>query len=244
MKIDVIIPYCESDKHLLIRAVNSIKQQTYKNYNIITVADNTEKINIEGTISYQCNYGNPGDPVNYVVAQSDSPIIALLDADDEALHTRLENQISYINYKFQMVSSGMLQVPELNYTGTRHIAEPVIYPGKQIPTNPLGRCINSTRMLTRNLFLKLNGFSSLPYGGDYDFDNRCHYAGNKIYHDMHIEGIRYLRNSSVSNNPTTPKDKYGWTVIENIQTLRNNPTLEQSYSLGNLDKVLASLAAC
>jgi hypothetical protein len=190
------------------------------------------------------NYG-PYNIVNAVVHACNSPYLAIQDADDESLSDRLWKQIAQLQLGFVMTSAAMKQIPVPTYTGTRHLVEPVIYPGERFSAAPLGRCINSTRTMLKQFFIEQNGFASMPCSGDFHFDNRCtfQHPHPPIHASPEILGLRYLRPESLSNNSVTGggtpiRHAAALRVIEDINTMRANPTLAQSQALGSLSSFM------
>jgi glycosyltransferase involved in cell wall biosynthesis len=103
-KVSVIIPtYNRAD--LLPRAIQSVINQTYKDWELLIIddgsTDNTKEI-VEGFIKkdsrikyfYEENSGAPGRPKNFGIQKSNGKYIAFLDSDDEWLPEKLERQIS------------------------------------------------------------------------------------------------------------------------------------------------------
>ena len=251
-EIDVVIPYCDADADVVERAVTSIRNQTHCIPRIHLVYDSPIRSDssprrlrcyheTEHILYYKTpfNYG-PYNIVNAVVHACTSPYLAIQDADDESLSSRLWKQCAVLNLGYVMTSCAMKQVPEAGYSGCRHIAEPVIYPGTTFPTAPLGRCINSTRTMLRDWFVSINGFASMPCCGDFHLDNRaiptspCHYSPE-------ILGLRYLRPNSLSNGSSGPgstvRSAAASRVVECVMAMRASPTIECAQSLGSLTSI-------
>lgn len=108
-KVSVIITTFRRDAKLLERAINSVLNQSYKNYELIVVNDNglkseyTEKVNkvideivTDKEIKLIHNDINIGAPAsrNRGVKESKGDFIAFLDDDDEWMPKKLELQIS------------------------------------------------------------------------------------------------------------------------------------------------------
>lgn len=102
-KISVIIPtYNRAD--LLPRAINSVLNQTFQDFELIIVddgsTDNTKQVvqefqNKDSRIKYiwQENSGGPAGPRNIGIRHSEGEYIAFLDSDDEWLLEKLEKQL-------------------------------------------------------------------------------------------------------------------------------------------------------
>ena len=104
MKFSVIIPTYKKEKQFLIDAINSVLNQTYKNYEIIVVDDNEKdiycKYSREVEQLYKNNkkikiiYNNKNKGANYSrnigIKNSSGEIISFLDSDDEWYDNYLE----------------------------------------------------------------------------------------------------------------------------------------------------------
>jgi glycosyltransferase involved in cell wall biosynthesis len=100
--ISVIIP-CYNRAHLLQRAINSVLEQTYQDFQLIIVddcsKDNTESVVTtfnDPRIRYFRHEHNKGAPAtrNTGLSQSSGDYIAFLDSDDAWLPTKLEEQMA------------------------------------------------------------------------------------------------------------------------------------------------------
>lgn len=102
--VSVVIP-TYNRAEMLIRAIQSVLRQTYKDYEIIVVddgsTDSTPSVIKEyehNEIKYIRNNSNKGGAFarNLGLDHSNGKYIAFLDSDDEWLPTKLEKQIGYI----------------------------------------------------------------------------------------------------------------------------------------------------
>jgi glycosyltransferase involved in cell wall biosynthesis len=104
IKISVIIP-TYNRANLLMRSINSVLNQTYKDFELIVIndgsTDNTGEIvenlrkNDERIIYIKIdNSGGPAHPKNIGIKKAQGEYIAFLDDDDEWMPTKLEKQIS------------------------------------------------------------------------------------------------------------------------------------------------------
>ena len=112
-KVSVIIP-TYNRAHLIGRAIKSVLNQTYQDFEIIIVddgsTDNTEKLikNFQKKdkrikyIQYKVNKGE-GAARNTGIKISKSPFIAFQDSDDESFPQRLEKQIKVFENESQKV---------------------------------------------------------------------------------------------------------------------------------------------
>ena len=104
-KIDIILPNYNSSK-FIIKTIESILRQTYKNWKLIIVDDfsNIETKNILKKISKRKNIKvyflnknrGAGFCRNFAIKKSNSPYIAFIDSDDTWKKDKLKKQISFM----------------------------------------------------------------------------------------------------------------------------------------------------
>ncbi|NCD01144.1 glycosyltransferase family 2 protein [bacterium] len=127
--ISVIIP-TYNRAHFLPRAINSVLNQTYKNFELIIVddgsTDETRKIikkflkkDLRIKYIYQKNSGGPSKPKNTGIQICKGEYIAFLDSDDEWFANKLEKQIKkYIknnkNNNIGIVGCGAIRINTKN----------------------------------------------------------------------------------------------------------------------------------
>jgi len=104
--ISIIVPAYNSAKYIQ-ETIDSVINQTYKNWELIIVddcsSDNTAEIVKKKSIIYprikyiknQLNFGGPAQPRNIGIKNSSGEFIAFLDSDDIWLANKLEIQLSY-----------------------------------------------------------------------------------------------------------------------------------------------------
>ncbi len=104
-KIDIILPNYNSSK-FIIKTIESILRQTYKNWKLIIVDDfsNEETKNILKKISKNKNIKifflnknrGAGFCRNFAIKKSNSPYLAFIDSDDIWKKDKLEKQINFM----------------------------------------------------------------------------------------------------------------------------------------------------
>jgi len=175
-KISVIIPTYNRYK-LLLEAINSVKKQTYKDYELMVVddgsTDETPKLLHDENLKYirVKHTGNPGLVRNLGVEQSKGDYIAFLDSDDLWKKDKLEKQITFFKNN-----------PEIKLCHTREIwkrDKKIISQKKQdhkrsgnIFKDALKKCIvgPSTVMMERSIFVLEGGFrEDMEIAEDYEF---------------------------------------------------------------------------
>ncbi len=193
MNVSVIIPvYNRRDQ--LLKAVESVKNQTYKASEIIVIDDGSTDgtsalFPIEGVIYKKIKHsGFPGAVRNRGVELAKSPYIAFLDSDDVWKETKLEKQVEYI-----------IKNPECKILYTK---EHWINNGKTVSQKKrkykksgdifkesLQGCIigPSTVVIEKSLFSSFNGFNeNYEICEDYDLwlricnSNHIHYLDEEL----------------------------------------------------------------
>ncbi len=122
--VTVIIPLYNKARYIL-RALNSVAQQKYQDFEVIVVNDGSTDNSAEVVASFrdprfrvvhQKNAG-PGAARNHGIAEAQAPLIAFLDADDEWFPDHLETAVRI----FQ-------ETPGLGCLTQGHIDEPGAFP--------------------------------------------------------------------------------------------------------------------
>ena len=112
IKVDIILPNYNSSNYI-IKTVNSILNQSYKNWKLIIVDDNS---NEETVRILKKNFKNKNIKIyflkknrgagfcrNYAIKKSSSPYLAFIDSDDIWEREKLKKQINFMkknNYSF------------------------------------------------------------------------------------------------------------------------------------------------
>ena len=134
-KIDIILPNYNSSL-FIAETINSVLNQSYKNWKLIIVDDFSDKettdilkkfsSNKKIKIFWQKKNRGAGFCRNYAIKKSNSPFIAFIDSDDIWKKNKLENQINfmkknnfsftYTNYEtFGKKMKKVYNPPKLNY---------------------------------------------------------------------------------------------------------------------------------
>lgn len=242
---DIIIPFCNADKHLVVDAITSMVQQTVPVLiHVIADACHFPHLPYHDSIRlYQSpiNLG-PSLIANAIAAHhAETEVLAIQDADDMSVTTRIEKQLRILEAGFYQTSAPMVQEGMPNYNGDRHKKEPILYPGGVFSNVPLGRHINGTRTILRSSFEFVNGFCDLPCSGDLAFDNKTAYLGLLGSFSKEPLAIRRLHPDSMTNCATFCKTQPGGKSVLSRQIsmlceIRDNPTIEVARSQGCLDK--------
>ena len=249
IRADVIIPFCDRDSQYLAECVRNIAGQRHCIPTIHVIADGCdfpELPELRPVITVN-RYQTSGDwgpykITNAVVAGGNcqTEYLCIQDADDISRPDRIWRQVQTMrHYNAEMISSAMVNFLEDSELEFRQRYEPVIRPGKVYSTIPLGRCVNSTRTMTLDLFTRLNGFGKLRCTGDFQFDNRCRFLRVSIIDDQTVLADRRLHTASMTGGRFTPgtavRDRDVATTIHARDMMQRSPTLETARELGSLD---------
>ena len=112
IKVDIILPNYNSSNYI-IKTVNSILNQSYKNWKLIIVDDNSDEKTVR---ILKKNFKNKNIKIyflkknrgagfcrNYAIKKSSSPYLAFIDSDDIWEREKLKKQINFMkknNYSF------------------------------------------------------------------------------------------------------------------------------------------------
>lgn len=184
--ISVIMSTYKEDEKLLRESIESILNQTYKDFEYIIILDypdnDVNKRVIEeyaikdDRIHFYINEKNMGltDSLNRGLSLCHGEYIARMDADDISLPDRLERQMEYLEKNHYDLIGGITEM--INEDGT------LLYSIKSVPTDPkkinkalrYSQCIAHPTWLGRKeVFEKNAGYRHMPLCEDYDFTLRA-----------------------------------------------------------------------
>ena len=184
--ITVIMSTYKEDERLLRESIESILNQTYKDFEYIIILDypdnDVHKSVIEeyalkdDRIHFYINEKNMGltDSLNRGLSLCHGEYIARMDADDISLPDRLERQMKYLEKNHYDLIGGITEM--INENGS------LLYSIKSVPTDPkkinkalrYSQCIAHPTWLGRKeVFEKNAGYRHMPLCEDYDFTLRA-----------------------------------------------------------------------
>jgi glycosyltransferase involved in cell wall biosynthesis len=190
LQISVVIAVYNGEK-CIRDCLESLKNQTYLNYEIIIVNDGSEDDTVRMIepylservllINFKSNRG-VSKARNEAVKKAKGKYIAILDADDIALPERLEKQLEFfnINSSIDLVGSYYKLSSEMGYSGT--VKRPLCHKAILKKTPIFCPISNTTIMVKRKTFLDVGGYPEhLNHGEDYRFFVNClinHFCAN------------------------------------------------------------------
>lgn len=184
--ISVIMSTYKEDERLLRESIESILNQTYRDFEYIIILDypdnDVHKSVIEeyalkdDRIHFYINEKNMGltDSLNRGLSLCHGEYIARMDADDISLPYRLERQMKYLKKNHYDLIGGITEM--INENGS------LLYSIKSVPTDPkkinkalrYSQCIaHPTWLGKKEVFEKNAGYRHMPLCEDYDFTLRA-----------------------------------------------------------------------
>lgn len=184
--ISVIMSTYKEDERLLRESIESILNQTYRDFEYIIILDypdnDVHKSVIEeyalkdDRIHFYINEKNMGltDSLNRGLSLCHGEYIARMDTDDISLPNRLERQMKYLEKNHYDLIGGITEM--INENGS------LLYSIKSVPTDPkkinkalrYSQCIaHPTWLGKKEVFEKNAGYRHMPLCEDYDFTLRA-----------------------------------------------------------------------
>ena len=212
--ISIIMSTYKEEENLLRESIESILNQTYKDFEFIIILDHPENdlhkriiekySKIDNRIRFFVNEKNLGltGSLNRGLSLAKGEYIARMDADDISLPYRLERQLEYIKKNQYDLIGGITQM--IDEDGNS------IYSIQKVPTDfnkikkalRYGQCIAHPTWLGRKeVFDYLNGYRNIPFCEDFDFTLRVVLNGFKISNlNETVLKYRMTKNSISRNN--------------------------------------------
>ena len=208
----IMSTYKEEEKYLRA-AIESVLNQTYKDFEFIIILDNpdnTVHISIieeyafnDKRIRFYKNEANLGltKSLNKGLSLAKGRYICRMDADDISENNRIEIQKKYLEENNYDLIGGITQIVDENNNA--------IYSIKRIPTDfskikkiiKYNQCIaHPTWLGKKEIFDNLNGYREIPLCEDYDFTLRAILKGYAIS-NINEQVLKYrMTSNSVSRN--------------------------------------------
>lgn len=191
--VSVIMSTYKEEEIFLRQAIESILNQTYKDFEYIIILDNPdnnlhiriikEYANLDKRIKFYVNEKNMGltASLNKGLGLAKGKYICRMDADDISINKRIENQKRYLEENNYDLIGGISQMIDENGKS--------IYSIKKVPTNmdKIKKALRYNQIIShptwfgkKEVFEKLNGYRNMPLCEDYDFTLRVVLNGYKI----------------------------------------------------------------
>ena len=234
----IILPVYKESWKVLFKCLDSIKNQSYKNYELIIIIDNPDfhffddvKNEIINEIEFKIikNKKNLGitKSLNIGIKNADGKYIVRQDADDYSLPDRLMNAHTFLkkNRKTSIYTSPAI---------VNGIIKPNFFIRKYFTQEILkfkNVLFHGTLIIRKNLILKNLYNENYKYSQDYELYNRLIRKNIKISYDNN--NFTYVSNPSVNSistmnfeeqtalfNRVVDANGYGWTRSELIKIFR------------------------
>ena len=191
--VSIIMSTYKEEEIFLRQAIESILNQSYKDFEYIIILDNPdnnlhiriikEYANLDKRIKFYVNEKNMGltASLNKGLGLAKGKYICRMDADDISINKRIENQKRYLEENNYDLIGGISQMIDENGKS--------IYSIKKVPTNmdKIKKALRYNQIIShptwfgkKEVFEKLNGYRNMPLCEDYDFTLRVVLNGYKI----------------------------------------------------------------
>ena len=191
--VSIIMSTYKEEEIFLRQAIESILNQSYKDFEYIIILDNPdnnlhiriikEYANLDKRIKFYVNEKNMGltASLNKGLGLAKGKYICRMDADDISINKRIENQKRYLEENNYDLIGGISQMIDENGKS--------IYSIKKVPTNMdnIKKALSYNQIIShptwfgkKEVFEKLNGYRNMPLCEDYDFTLRAVLNGYKI----------------------------------------------------------------
>ncbi|MEI6222493.1 MAG: glycosyltransferase [bacterium] len=225
--VSIILPTFNRATYLN-RCIDSVLQQSYKDWELLIIDDGSidETQSILQPYSEKHNnirlmrHNNKGITfsLNTGILASAGAFITSINSDDEYTYDHIEKRVSYMNDHPSI---------DLIHGGTNIIGNPFVPDKHDIEKSiHLDECyIGATFFGKRQVFIELDGFINIPFAEDSEFMDRA--VKKFTVERVHFPTYRYYRDTpdSICNNIRTRIGKTD--KIKEQETLLESPTNDQ-----------------
>lgn len=199
--ISVIIPVYNTKFEYFKECIDSVIQQTFKNFEVIIIDNQSDYENLKKYVDYtkniknikilncerQKNKKNLSIALNYGIQNSKYNLIARMDSDDIMTNNRLELQYNYFCNNDIDILGG-----QLKYIGNNNTTSHPTTITKEIPLNSTWFINHPTVMFKKDKILATGGYAIEPefIAEDYELWTRC-LKNNLIIHNLEEVILNY-----------------------------------------------------
>lgn len=216
----IMSTYNERDEYIQ-EAIESVRKQTYNNWELIIVVDAPDNshlikliddyVRIDNRIKKITNSTNIGLALslNEALNHCTGDYVARMDADDVCIEERFEKQVKFLdkNVSYDLVCTGRYNIDEDGKDIDVHLLSPKDDYCLMKSLSYGSLITHPSVMIRRDAIINAGGYNNYPSGQDYDLWLRLRKAGCK-FHYMSEPLLKYrIRKTSIS------KSKMGLQVI-------------------------------
>lgn len=192
-KITVVMPTYREPKKQVCQAIESILNQTCKDFYYIIILDDPENKELQALIQ---EYANKDERISFFVNEenygcpyskdkgirlADTEYIAIMDADDIARANRLEMQLAKIEREQLDLVASYVRVVDEDETPLYNMDQLPLVRNKIEKKIKVNNCMpHPTWFIKRSMYIALGGYANMQGCEDYDFLIRAIKAGYKL----------------------------------------------------------------
>ena len=226
--VSVIMSVYNEKENWLIWSIESILEQSYKNFEFIIILDNPGNKELDSIIENYCkrdiriryfiNEKNIGlvKSLNKALSYAKGDFIARMDADDVSLPSRIQKQISFMDNH-----------PDIDFMGARCInideKGQELYRDSSIPQDMklISSCLENVDFINHPTWFfkkecsdKLKGYREIPCAEDYDFLLRLITNGFKLSNTNEFLVKYRIRKNGISSSNSLHQLLYSKHVVK------------------------------
>lgn len=219
VKVSVLLPVNRDDGYL-DAAVSSILNQTFKDFELLIIANNcTDELwskienikELDARIkTFRLELGGLTFALNYGLNVAEGEYVARMDADDISLPERLEKQVVFLDKNISVVVLGT----QIKYMDENNICKDILASNLPSDFNHLRKLsyfkcpiYHPTVMFRRTMILQIGGYKYGFYGEDYELWLRCIHQGYRISNLQDVL-LKYRVHSSQVSSTSSNKNIY------------------------------------
>jgi hypothetical protein len=211
---DVVIPYCNTNLRWLAASVESILNQVDATCVVHLIADGVDDPRDPALLFSglpEVRWYHNAEPIgpyrsaNRIANRLETPYLAIHDSDDLALPHRIAFSIQQLEQDgAEMFGAAMRQFTSYESrdpTSVERVRVQRVHRSgwHRWDVSPEGVLVNGTRVLTVDLFRRMNGFASYIMSADCEFTTRCLRAGVAVILSDEIVSLRRVHSQSLSH---------------------------------------------
>ena len=245
-KVTVLMSVYNEDLSILSKSIDSIINQSYKEFRLLIIIDNPNNIDAismcesykekDPRIEYYINDHNLGLPMalNRGIDLINTEYIARMDADDFSLPNRLKVQIEYLeqHHDVGLIGSNITYIDQLDNVIALRGKIPTHY-DDIVKTMKYQNIMSHPTFIGRTVLFQKYRYRNLRYSQDYDFI--CRLLENE---EIVVNTPEYLLNYRVNPNISDDKKIRQKITMYVIRKLYKRHNLQKTDIVNKVEKVL------